>query len=103
MTVPNITWLSSVLSGVPSQPPIISHVATHISILTLQQVKLHNTGTYTCTAVNEGGIDTATTNITIIGKENNQIKKLRNVMFDMCIYDMIFSYSIITACNLRVV
>ena len=78
LTVPTITWSTSAIAGLPSQPSITSHIATHTSILTLEQVKLNNTGTYTCTAVNEGGTDTATADITIVGKEKNQIKKLRN-------------------------
>ena len=74
LTVPNITWSSTTIAGLPSQPPITSHIATHTSILTLEQVKLNNTGIYTCTAVNEGGTNTATTNITIVGKEYDKIK-----------------------------
>ena len=74
MTVPIITWSSTTIAGLPSQPPITSHIATHTSILTLEQVKLNNTGTYTCTAINEGGRSTATTNITIVGKECDKIK-----------------------------
>ena len=68
LTVPNITWSSSASAGLLSQPSITSDIATHTSILTLEQVKLNYTGTYTCTAVNEGGNDTATANITIFGK-----------------------------------
>ena len=74
LTVPNITWSSTTIAGPPSQPPITSHIATHTSILTLEQVKLNNTGTYTCNAINEGGRSTATTNITIVGKECDKIK-----------------------------
>ena len=86
LTVPTITWSSSAIAGLPSQPPITSHIATHTSILTLEQVKLNYTGTYTCTAVNEGGTDTVTTDITIVGKEYDKIKLMRNdVMFGMCI------------------
>ena len=68
LTVPTITWSSSAIASLPSQPSIISHIATHTSILTLEQVKLNNTGTYTCTAINEGGNDTATADISIGGK-----------------------------------
>ena len=92
LTIPNITWLSSALACLSSQSSITSHIATHTSILTLEQVNMNYTGTYTCTAVNEGGLDAATANITIVGKEYDKIEKLRNVvMFDMCIYDMMFS------------
>ena len=69
LTIPSITWSSSAIFSLLSQPSITSHIATHTSILTLEYVKLNYTGTYTCTAVNEGGIDTATANITIVGKE----------------------------------
>ena len=79
LTVPNITWSSSAIASLPSQPPIASHIATHSSILTLEQVNLNHTGTYTCIAINEGGIDTATANITIVGKEYNQFK-----IFEKC-------------------
>ena len=69
LTKPTITWSSTALAGLPFQPLLISDIATHTSILTLEQVKLNNTGTYTCIAVNEGGTDTATADITIVGKE----------------------------------
>ena len=69
LTVPTITWSSTALASVPSQPSITSDIATHTSILTLEQVNLNYTGTYTCTAVNEGGNNTATADITIFGKE----------------------------------
>ena len=96
LTVPNITWSSTALASLPSQPTITSDIATYTSILSLEQVNMNYTGTYTCAAVNKGGIHNATANITIVGKEYNQIKKLRNVvMFDMCIYDMMFYDSII--------
>ena len=92
LTVPTITWSSSALAGLPSQPSIISHIATHTSILTLEQVNLNNTGTYTCTAINEGGNDTVTANITIVGKEYDKTKLLRSgKLIDMCIYEMTFS------------
>ena len=68
LTVPTITWSSSALAGVPSQPLITSDIATHTSILTLEQVKLNYIGLYTCTAVNEGGTGTVTANVTIFGK-----------------------------------
>ena len=74
LTVPTINWSSSAIAGLPSQPPITSHIATHTSILTLEQVNLNNTGTYTCTTVDEGGRSTATANITIVGKECDKIK-----------------------------
>ena len=74
LTVPTIVWSSSALSGLPSQPPITSVIATHTSILTLEQVNSNYTGTYTCTAVNEEGIDTATADITIVGKEYDKTK-----------------------------
>ena len=74
LTVPTITWSSSAIAGLLSQPSITSHIATHTSILTLEQVKLNYTGTYTCTAVNEGGNDTAIADITIIGKEYDKTK-----------------------------
>ena len=73
LTVPNITWSSTALADVPSQPSITSDIATHTSILTLERVNLNYTGTYTCTAVNEGGTDTATANITIFGKEYDKV------------------------------
>ena len=69
LTVPSITWSSSGVAGFPSEPSITNHIATHTSILTLEQVKLNYTGTYTCTAVNEGGLDTATADIIIVGKD----------------------------------
>ena len=69
LTVPIITWSSSAHAGLPFQPLITSHIASHTSILTLKQVNLNYTGTYTCTAVNKGGTDTGTTDITIVGKE----------------------------------
>ena len=79
LTVPTITWSSSALAGVPSEPSITSDIATHTSILTLEQVKLNYTGTYTCTAVNEGGTGTVTTNITIFGKEYDKVfQKMMN-------------------------
>ena len=68
LTVPTITWSSTALAGVPYQPSITSDIATHTSILTLEQVNLNYTGTYTCIAGNEGGTDTATADITIFGK-----------------------------------
>ena len=68
LTVPSITWSSSAVAGFPSQASITSHIATHTSILTLEHVKLNYTGTYTCTAVNERGLDTAKANITVVGK-----------------------------------
>ena len=74
LSVPNITWSSTALAGLPSQPLITSDIATHTSILTLERVKLNYTGTYTCTAVNEGGNDTATADINIFGKEYDKIK-----------------------------
>ena len=84
--MPNITWSSTAIAGVPSQPSIISDIATHTSILTLEQVNLNYTGRYTCTAVNEGGTDTATADINIIGKEYDNIKVLRNgIMFGISI------------------
>ena len=92
LTVPTITWSSSALAGLSFQPSITSHIATHTSILTLEQVNLNNTGTYTCTAINEGGNDTATANITIVGKEYDKTKLLRSgKLIDMCIYKMTFS------------
>ena len=92
LTKPTITWSTSAIAGVPSPPSITSDIATHTSILTLEQVKLNYTGNYTCTAVNEGGNDTATADITIVGKEYDKIKVLRNgIIFDMYIYDMMFS------------
>ena len=69
LTVPIITWSSSGLAGIPSQPTITSDIATYTSILTLEQINLNYTGIYTCTAVNEGGTNTATADITIVGKE----------------------------------
>ena len=74
LTVPTINWSSLAIASLLSQPSIISHITTHTSILTLEQVKLKNTGTYTCTAINEGGGSTATTNITIFGKEYDKVK-----------------------------
>ena len=74
LTVPTITWSTTAPAGIPSQPLITSDIATHTSILTLEQVKLNYTGTYTCTAVNEGGNDTAAANITIFGKEYDKIQ-----------------------------
>ena len=74
LTVPNITWSSTAIAGVPSQPSITSDIATHTSILTLEQVKLNYTGRYTCTAVNKGGTDTATADVNIFGKEYDKIK-----------------------------
>ena len=74
LTVPTINWSSLAIASLLSQPSIISHITTHTSILTLEQVKLNNTGTYTCTAINEGGGSTATTNITIFGKEYDKVK-----------------------------
>ena len=86
LTVPNITWSSSAIASLPSQPSITSDIATHTSILTLEQVKLNYTGNYTCTAVNDGGTGTATADINIIGKEYDKIKVLRNgIMFDISI------------------
>ena len=76
LTVPIITWSSSAIASLPSQPAITSDIATHTSILTLEQVNLNYTGTYTCTAANEGGNDTATADITIVGKEYDKV--LRN-------------------------
>ena len=69
LTVPSITWSSSAIFSLLFQPSITSHKDTYTSILTLEQVKLNYTGTYTCTAVNEGGLDTATADITIVGKD----------------------------------
>ena len=69
LTVPIITWSSSALASLPSQPQITSDIDTHTSILKLEQVNLNYTGRYTCTAVNEGGNDTAAAEITIFGKE----------------------------------
>ena len=69
MTVPTITWSSSGVAGFTSEPSITNHIATHTSILTLEYVNLSYAGTYACIAVNEGGIDTATANITIVGKD----------------------------------
>ena len=80
MTVPTITWSSTALVGLSPKQSITSHIATHTSKLTLEQVKLNYTGTYTCIAVNEESNDTATADITIIGKEYNEIKNLRNVV-----------------------
>ena len=100
MTVPIITWSSSAIAGLPSQPSIISHIATHTSILTLEQVKLNNTGTYTCTAINEGGTNTAAADITIVGKEYDKLKVMRNdVMFgsDVWYVYMICSSNILSA------
>ena len=74
LTRPTITWSSSAIASLPSQPPITSDIATHTSILTLERVKLNYTGNYTCTAVNDGGTDTATADITIVGKEYDKIK-----------------------------
>ena len=74
LTVPTINWSSLAIASLLSQPSIISHITTHTSILTLEQVKLNNTGTYTCTAINEGGGSTATTNITIFGKKYDKVK-----------------------------
>ena len=68
LTVPTITWSSTAPAGLLSQPSITSDIATHTSILTLEQVKLNYTGLYTCTAVNERGNDTVTANVTIVGK-----------------------------------
>ena len=84
LTVPTITWSSSALAGVPSQPSITSDIATHTSILTLEQVNLNYTGTYTCIAGNEGGTDTGIADITIFGKQYDKIQILRNgVMFEI--------------------
>ena len=86
LTVPTITWSSSAIASLSSQPPITSDIATHTSILTLERVKLNYTGNYTCTAVNDGGTDTATADINIIGKEYDKIKVLRNgIIFDIYI------------------
>ena len=73
LAVPNIIWSSTAPAGLLSQPSVRSDIATHTSILTLEQVNLNYTGLYICTAVNEGGNDTATTNITIFGKEYNKV------------------------------
>ena len=73
LTVPTITWSTTALAGLLSQPQITSRIATHTSILTLEQVKLNYTGLYTCTAGNERGNDTATANVTIVGKEYDKI------------------------------
>ena len=74
LTIPNITWSTSAIAGVPSQPSITSHIATHTSILTLEQVKLNYTGNYTCTAINEGGSNTVAADVNIFGKEYDKIK-----------------------------
>ena len=79
LTVPIIKWSSSSHAGLPFQPLITSHIATHTSILTLEQVKLNYTGTYICTAVNEGGTNTGTADITIVGKEHDKIN-----IFEKC-------------------
>ena len=87
LTTPTITWSSTALVGVPSQPQITKDVATYTSILTLEQVKLNYTGAYTCTAVNEVGNNTATADITIVGKEYDKINVFEK-WYDICYVHM---------------
>ena len=74
---PNVTWNTTAVNKIPTQLPLVlatnetgasGEIGVYTSFLVLGTATLETAGNYTCTAENEGGVDSDTTTVNITGK-----------------------------------
>ena len=64
----NISWETTAINTLPDATTVMSSTDTYTSTLVINSVDVMSTGNYTCVAMNDGGMDTSTATLSVIGK-----------------------------------
>ena len=68
VTSEDITWETTAINTLPNATTVMTSNDTYNSTLMINSVDLNSTGDYTCVAMNNGGMDTSTATLSVIGK-----------------------------------
>ena len=64
----NIFWETTAINTLPDATTVVTSTDTYTSTLMINSVDVNSTGDYTCVAMNDGGMDTSTATLIVIGK-----------------------------------